>query len=358
MVDHRECLARRLELGLDDTKSVGVIADQRPIAEVFSPAVRELVVMAEHMHIDGRRLLPLGDGLAGPEVDVPGDAVAVVECDLVAIQVGDVQVALADLPSDVGVLLVHGHHRVGVLLPGMLGLCCHPGLHYASTVIPDGRHDQDLVGDPRRAVDDHLDSLAGSTHGGGWLELRQFRRVVVDDVRDEVPDRGDHDPVDLHEPPLVFDEHLDPVREFGNPAIGDLQVELVQESNRGTVDSLLDMPVAEEDDRRGRAAAVPADPGRQTAGFDVFERRQRLTPTTLVVDGRQGGLVLPLQGSDLGFEFRDLDVGVDGEKAVDLGLYVLLSSHRTTPCSPDVAHPFSEAISITAFARARLAVPR
>ena len=84
MTHNRERLARGLS-EKSKTKSVAIVADERPIRQILATAVCELMVMTEAVEVDGISFLPLSNGLRGSRVDVPTDAVSVMERDLVAV---------------------------------------------------------------------------------------------------------------------------------------------------------------------------------------------------------------------------------------------------------------------------------
>lgn len=182
MIDHRERLTRRLVFSTKHAEGECVVPDQRSVAQVFVSAVRELVVVPEHVHVGRCRPLPLCDCLAGPEVHVPLDAMPVMERDPVAVQVDDVEIAFSDLPPDVRQLFVLGHHHVEILLPRVVVLGSRPWLGNASPVIPHSRHDEHLTGHAGGTVDNRPQPLARESRGGGRRELSQLRRVLVDVV--------------------------------------------------------------------------------------------------------------------------------------------------------------------------------
>lgn len=122
-------------------------------------------------------------------------------------------------------------------------------------MIPYCRHYEHVASDPRNPVDDHPEPLASPPRCGGRLQLRQLGRVLVDDVRYEVPKCGNHHPVNSHKPPLVLDQHLDSVRQFGDPAVGYLKVKLVSSADARCINTLLDVPVRQQHDRGGAAVA-------------------------------------------------------------------------------------------------------
>jgi len=207
--DHHERLTWRLKFE-PVPQSVGIVADEASVRHVFTTTPRELVMMTEDMQVYWRRPLPLCDRSACSDVNIAGDSVSVMAGDLVAVQIDDIQVALANLPEDVLVLLCRSHHQIEVLLEAVLVLRPDAGLHHRPAVIAYGGHDDHLVGKPGCEVDDRTKPHAGPPRGRKRRKLSQFGGVFVNDVRYEVTQSSDHDPINASKSSLVRHECRNP----------------------------------------------------------------------------------------------------------------------------------------------------